>query len=65
MIAIINGQEHAHEAANLAELMVQLGYEGDWLATSVNGEFVHRQERDHFVLGDRDRVEILAPMQGG
>ena len=37
----------------------------DWLATAVNGEIVHRDERAGFELKESDRVEILSPMQGG
>jgi len=31
----------------------------------VNGELVHREDRADFTLGERDRIEILSPMQGG
>jgi sulfur carrier protein len=40
-------------------------YEGDWLATAVNGELVHREDRFDRSLKDKDRIEILSPMQGG
>lgn len=65
MTLIVNGEEKRLEAATLAELLAKLGYEGDWLATAVNGDFVSREERRHFALNERDRVEILSPMQGG
>ncbi|QIO49616.1 hypothetical protein ELI49_36660 [Rhizobium ruizarguesonis] len=35
-----------------------LDYEGEWLATAVNGELVHREDRADFTLGERDRIEI-------
>jgi sulfur carrier protein len=61
----INGEDHQTDISDLSQLLTSLEYEGDWLATAVNGELVHREERPGFVLSDRDRVEILSPMQGG
>jgi sulfur carrier protein len=61
----INGEDHQTDISDLSQLLTSLDYEGDWLATAVNGELVHRGERTGFVLSDRDRVEILSPMQGG
>jgi sulfur carrier protein len=40
-------------------------YDGGWLATAVNGEIVHRDDRLDHALNDDDRIEILSPMQGG
>ncbi len=65
MKLIVNGEDHDIASQTLAELLLSLDYEGDWLATAVNGEIVHRDDRDAFVLNDRDRIEILSPMQGG
>jgi sulfur carrier protein len=61
----INGEDHHTDISVLSDLLVSLDYEGDWLATAVNGELVHREERAGFTLSDRDRIEILSPMQGG
>jgi sulfur carrier protein len=49
----------------LSELLTLMEYEGDWLATAVNGEIVHREDRADHALNDNDRIEILSPMQGG
>lgn len=65
MILMINGEDQDIDAATLAELLIALEYDGEWLATAVNGELVHREERSSFTLSERDRIEILAPMQGG
>lgn len=65
MTVIVNGEEQEIAAATLADLLAALDYEGDWLATAVNGELVHREDRAGFTLGTRDRIEILSPMQGG
>ena len=47
------------------ELLAALDYEGDWLATAVNNDLVHKARRAEFQLNDGDRIEILSPMQGG
>lgn len=65
MTFIINGEEQEIAAATLADLLAALDYDGEWLATAVNGELVHREERTGFPLSERDRIEILSPMQGG
>jgi sulfur carrier protein len=65
MRLIVNGEDHDISSETLAELLLSLDYEGDWLATAVNGEIVHRDDRAAFALNDRDRIEILSPMQGG
>lgn len=65
MTFIVNGEEQAVQAKTLADLLHALEYEGDWLATAVNGELVHREDRSDFALTPRDRIEILSPMQGG
>jgi sulfur carrier protein len=65
MTVIINGEEQDVSATTLAALLDVLEYEGEWIATAVNGELVHREDRAAFTLSERDRVEILSPMQGG
>lgn len=62
---IVNGEEQDIDAATLSELLSLLDYEGGWLATAVNGELVHREHRNAHILAERDRIEILSPMQGG
>lgn len=49
----------------LAAMLRACGYAGATVATAVNGEFVPACERDAIRLQDGDRVEVLAPMQGG
>lgn len=61
----VNDEEHELPATTLADLLTLLEYEGEWLATAVNGELVHRADRASHALKDRDRIEILSPMQGG
>ncbi|MBB3387325.1 sulfur carrier protein [Rhizobium sp. BK275] len=65
MHLIINGEPETIVATTLSQLLAALDYEGEWLATAVNGELIHREDRDDHLLNDNDRIEILAPMQGG
>ncbi len=65
MTYIVNGETVENAAATLADLLAALEYEGEWLATAVNGELVHREDRDACRLATGDRIEVLSPMQGG
>lgn len=65
MRLIINGEAHNICANTLSELLRLMDYEGEWLATAVNGELVHREDRADHALDENDRIEILTPMQGG
>lgn len=65
MKLIVNGESRDCAAATLAELLSLLEYEGNWLATAVNGELVHREDRANHEIRQGDRIEILSPMQGG
>jgi sulfur carrier protein len=46
-------------------LLSQLGFEQDQVATALNGAFVPKQARDATPLAADDKVEIVAPRQGG
>jgi sulfur carrier protein len=65
MRLIVNGEAHHLDATVLADVLTLLEYEGGWLATAVNGELVHREDRTGHVLADGDRIEVLTPLQGG
>jgi len=65
MKLIVNGQALDAKAPTLADLLAELGYEGDWYATALNSEFVPAPERTATRLSEGDRVEILTPRQGG
>ena len=65
MQLIVNGRALEARAETVALLMRELGYEGDWYATALNGEFVPGAGREGARLADGDRVEILTPRQGG
>ncbi len=61
----INGQLEDIDADSLDAALKLLGYGDAKVATAVNGEFVPEDNRAEYVLQDGDRLEVLAPMQGG
>jgi sulfur carrier protein len=61
----LNGEQVATRARTLAELVAGEGHTETAVATAVNGEFVPRQARAATLLAEGDRVEIVAPRQGG
>ena len=61
----VNGDWRELGAAQLAAALADLGYAGSVVSTAVNGEFVAVQAREHTTLTEGDRIEVLAPMQGG
>lgn len=65
MRLIVNGEDHHLDATTLADVLALLEYEGGWLATAVNGDLVHRDDRAAHRLCEGDRIEVLTPLQGG
>ena len=61
----VNGQHVDVRSANLSEALSELGYMDDCVATAVNERFVPSADRAEVTLKNGDRVEVLAPMQGG
>ena len=62
---VLNGEPQMTAAATLAELCASLGLGDAKIATAVNGDFVPAQERIGLKLAEDDRIEIVAPRQGG
>jgi sulfur carrier protein len=65
MRILVNGAWHDTAGAELAAVLDELGYRDVIVSTAVNGEFVAAAERSDTPLAEGDRVEVLAPMQGG
>ena len=61
----VNGERTESKARTLAELVAGRGFAEGQVATAVNGTFVPRQARAATLLGEGDKVEIVAPRQGG
>ena len=60
----LNGETRQTHAATLAALLTECGF-GPKVATARNGDFVPASLRPATALADGDRIEVVAPMQGG
>jgi sulfur carrier protein len=65
MRIFVNNEPREVQGRTLADLLRELGFLGAVVATAVNGSFVPAGQRPARELKDADRVEVLAPMQGG
>ncbi len=61
----VNGEQRATRATTLAALIEEGGYGDARVATALNGAFVPARLRAQTPLSAGDRVEIVAPRQGG
>ena len=65
MQIFVNAQAFDVNAATLADALAELGYASSATATALNGQFVSYEKRQDTPLAEGDRLEVLAPMQGG
>lgn len=65
MRVLVNGEAQETSARTLDELCRALGYAGAKIATALNGDFVPVSARASRALACDDRIEIVAPRQGG
>jgi sulfur carrier protein len=65
MRILLNGAPREVAAADLAAALAELGFAGGVVATALNERFVPAGARAGAALNAGDRVEVLAPMQGG
>jgi sulfur carrier protein len=65
MLLTVNGEPREIAAATLAEALVALDYAEAVVATALNGDFVPKRKRAETPLAEGDRIEIVAPRQGG
>ena len=65
MKIIVNGAELELAVATLAEALEALDYAGAIVATALNGQFVAARARAETRLDEGDRIEVVAPRQGG
>nr|WP_111298730.1 sulfur carrier protein ThiS [Paracoccus saliphilus] len=61
----VNGEPRQIAATTVATALAELGWGEARVATALNGDFLPAARREAQVLHDGDRLEILAPMQGG
>jgi sulfur carrier protein len=65
MKLVVNGEPQEVLAATLAEALQSLDLGEAKVATALNGEFVPARARAVTLVKDGDRIEIVAPRQGG
>ena len=65
MRLLVNGEPREVEATTLASALEALDYSEATIATALNGEFVPERARSATQVRDGDRIEVLAPRQGG
>jgi sulfur carrier protein len=65
MKIFVNGDQREIEPETLASALDVLGYGGRKIATAVNGRFVPMPARQTVRLAEGDRLEVVAPTQGG
>lgn len=61
----VNGTAQETAAPTLDALLIELGYGEAKVATALNENFVPAALRPEQRLNEGDRVEIVAPRQGG
>lgn len=61
----LNGAPRDVMATSLPDLLEECGFGDAKVATAVNEEFVPATARAGVVIAEGDRVEVVAPRQGG
>ncbi len=61
----VNGTDREVTGPTLHAVLAELGWADARVATALNGDFVPKGVRGETMLKDGDRLEVLAPMQGG
>lgn len=61
----VNGEIMSVHAKTLGDILDELGYKGQRVATAVNAQFVSSANRSDTKLSEGDMLEIVTPRQGG
>ena len=63
---MLNGQSRKlPRATSVSSALREWGYSCERIAVAINGEFVARGDYSQRLLGERDLVDVVAPVQGG
>ena len=65
MNILVNGEIMSVHAKTLGDILDELGYKGQRVATAVNAQFVSSANRNDTKLSEGDMLEIVTPRQGG
>jgi len=61
----VNGAPRDITGATVADVLAELGWGQARVATALNGTFLPGSARGTTPMAEGDRLEVLAPMQGG
>ena len=61
----VNGEIMSVHAKTLGDILDELGYKSQRVATAVNAQFVSSANRNDTKLSEGDMLEIVTPRQGG
>ena len=65
VVSVNNEKKEFANAITVAELLATCGFVADKVAVAVNTEFVPRSAYAVEKVSNNDRVDVLAPVQGG
>ncbi|MEP2530746.1 sulfur carrier protein ThiS [Shimia sp.] len=65
MKIIVNAVPHEVTSRIMSVALSELGFTSNAMATALNGRFIPNMARETTALTEGDKLEILAPMQGG
>lgn len=65
LCVVVNGKPHQTDARSLIDLVAEMAFGEERVATAVNGTFVAVKERSALELKDGDHVEIVSAREGG
>lgn len=65
MKVILNGKMIETSVRNLEQLIVEMDFSGQKIATALNGQFVPTSARKEARIAEGDKIEIVSPRQGG
>lgn len=67
IVVSFNGEGFAiHRGMTLADFLQQRGYTPEQrIATAINTQFVPKGQYAQTLLNDGDRIDVVAPIQGG
>ncbi len=62
---LLNGKTVVTQTVNVLDLLIEQGYAGAKIATALNGEFVPASQQREQRIQEGDKIEVVAPRQGG
>ncbi|POP52648.1 sulfur carrier protein ThiS [Zhongshania marina] len=64
-VSVNNERKECSHEQPLSLLLSQWNFDAEKVAIAVNEDFVPRSQYEHYCLEDGDKVDVLAPVQGG